>query len=114
MEYSQYLKSEDWKHKRKKVYHKARYHCQACKAENTELHAHHIKYRDLGNESIGKDFLCLCKTCHFKLHDWIKSGIMPTWNDYRLTRRKATKKAYRKMIKAALNTKSHKHSTNTS
>jgi hypothetical protein len=102
MEYREYLKTDDWDNKRKATYRKAKYHCQACKAEGEQLHAHHIKYRDLFHVSVQKELMCLCKECHFLLHEIIKSGDFPTWKEYYGTKYKATKKKYRKLIKKTL------------
>lgn len=46
------------------------YTCKYCKnkAKNTRLEVHHIIFRSNGGGDDEKNLICLCKTCHDKLH----------------------------------------------
>jgi len=44
------------------------YTCQKCKAKNTRLEVHHIMYRKNGGSDEQENLICLCKTCHDKIH----------------------------------------------
>ena len=63
-EYQQYLKSDYWRNiRRGKIKNRP---CQVCgRYEN--LHLHHLKYKDLGNENLGR-LRIVCKTCHKIIH----------------------------------------------
>jgi len=62
----QYLISPEWKAKRKQVLKAANYSCQLCKAE-TDLHVHHISYKNLFREN-PEDLAALCSDCHTYVH----------------------------------------------
>lgn len=62
----QYLNSPEWKAKRKQVLKAANYSCQLCKAE-TDLHVHHISYKNLFREN-PEDLVALCSDCHTYVH----------------------------------------------
>lgn len=62
----QYLISPEWKAKRKQVLKAANYSCQRCKAE-TDLHVHHISYKNLFREN-PEDLVALCSDCHTYIH----------------------------------------------
>lgn len=63
----QYLNSPQWASKRKLALARAHYHCEMCHAE-TNLHVHHITYRNLYNE-LPSDIIALCPSCHTLVHD---------------------------------------------
>ncbi len=66
-EYNKYLKSNDWKMRKKEFIRMADYKCETCEEEDKILHVHHLHYRSLGNESF-EDVLVLCISCHERLH----------------------------------------------
>ena len=57
------------------------YSCQHCKgkSKDSNLHVHHIIYRSQGGSNTTDNLICLCKTCHDKLHlgkiDLNKKGV---------------------------------------
>lgn len=67
--YSEYLRTPEWRHKRKGALHRALYRCQLCNISgNTEvLQVHHRSYETLGRE-LPSDLVVLCKPCHARHH----------------------------------------------
>lgn len=67
--YKEYIKSEEWKNKRKEVLKRDKFKCRLCSAKGSEynLHVHHNSYNNLGNEPL-EDLITLCKSCHEKHH----------------------------------------------
>jgi|694.fasta_scaffold22758_16 hypothetical protein len=61
-----YLRSEKWQELRKIILERDAHRCQSCWSR-TNLQVHHISYLNLGNE-LQDDLVCLCSTCHEKLH----------------------------------------------
>lgn len=45
-----------------------KYTCQVCKAKNTRLEVHHIKYRSQGGTDDLNNLIILCEECHKKVH----------------------------------------------
>lgn len=66
-DYKNYLKTNHWKEKRKKVLKGAKFKCQLCSNTNN-LHVHHNTYKNIGNEK-KEDLIVLCDGCHKKFHD---------------------------------------------
>jgi hypothetical protein len=46
-----------------------KYACQHCGKRNTRLEAHHIVFRKLGGKDTLTNLLCLCESCHHRLHE---------------------------------------------
>lgn len=65
-EYIEYLKSSEWRDKRKKVLSKCN-HCRLCWTKKV-LQIHHLHYKTLFNENLDKDVVVLCKFCHEFIH----------------------------------------------
>lgn len=63
--YSRYLKSPDWKDKKRKVIKRDRC-CRLC-GSTKSLQVHHIHYKNVGDEPL-EDLTLLCKSCHSKFH----------------------------------------------
>ena len=64
--YDEYLRTRYWRNVRRDV--RRRYkRCQMCRAKNL-LNVHHLNYRTLGCENVGKDLTLLCRSCHKKVH----------------------------------------------
>lgn len=101
MSYKDYLKSKDWEAKRNTCYKIARYKCHLC-TSSRNLHAHHMRYGKLVDVK-QKDLLCLCKDCHFQLHDFIKEGKVLDWKSWKKDKKKPTKKKYKKYLKKKYN-----------
>ena len=65
-EYIEYLKSDDWKERRKYLMELANWTC--CQCDNKATQLHHLKYDNLGNEELDIDVIPLCKDCHDNIH----------------------------------------------
>jgi hypothetical protein len=68
-EYLDYLKSKEWRAKRKQILDRDKCTCQICKWKPTKqhLHVHHLHYKNLFNENLD-DLILLCEDCHGKVH----------------------------------------------
>ena len=66
-EYIEYLKSEDWKERRKILLEQADWQCNRCSNKATLIH--HNNYDHLGEEVLGEDVEALCKDCHDEEHE---------------------------------------------
>ena len=65
-EYIAYLRSDEWKEKRKEFLELANYQCQECGKTKT-LEVHHLNYSNVGDES-DEDVEVLCADCHEDKH----------------------------------------------
>lgn len=65
--YDRYMKSTEWKEKRKQAIEKADNKCQLCNNDHF-LHVHHRTYERFGNEETS-DLTVLCGYCHAKHHN---------------------------------------------
>jgi len=74
-EYIDYLKSEDWKERRKYLMELADYICSKCGAKATQLH--HLNYNNIGNEELDVDVIPLCNDCHKRIHNKGEYGYEP-------------------------------------
>jgi len=61
-EYRSYLRSTQWREKRKEFLEMAGYECEEC-GESEGLQVHHLNYENLGDES-EDDVQVLCRECH--------------------------------------------------
>ena len=59
--YKKYLKSQEWKERRKEFLEESNYECEACGGTATQVH--HLNYDCLGEEE-REDIEVLCKSCH--------------------------------------------------
>jgi 5-methylcytosine-specific restriction endonuclease McrA len=66
MPYKDYLGTDEWSERRKKVILRAEFRCQVC-ATNGRLHVHHRTYIRRGVERI-EDMIALCADCHALFH----------------------------------------------
>ena len=66
VKYHTYIKSDEWKEKRKKTLERDDYQCQRC-GTGMNLVVHHITYDRLGKEDLD-DLITLCKKCHEEIH----------------------------------------------
>lgn len=67
LEYAEYLKSPEWKEKRKMVMQRDKYICQSCLVEDAR-EVHHLTYRHLYNEPLF-DLVAVCRDCHQSITD---------------------------------------------
>lgn len=64
--YIEYLKSEDWRERRKELMEEASWTCSDCGDKATQLH--HENYDNLGSEELDIDVIPLCNQCHKDRH----------------------------------------------
>lgn len=79
-DYSNYLKSAHWAGTREKRLELDNYRCFLC-GKKKHLNVHHIRYKNLGNEDVGKDLVTLCRECHKMLHN-IRDVVQEEYNGY--------------------------------
>ena len=107
-EKKEYFKSVKWNTIRQKVLHRDNYACILCGSgvPYTELHIHHITYKNLFNEKIN-ELKTVCLSCHNNIHETLgfpskDSSIYKTeyfWsNDLNIQEQK-TKDELKQMIK---------------
>lgn len=77
--YITYLRSEDWKIRRKELMEEASNTCSECGDKATELH--HLNYKNLGFEILGVDVIALCKRCHEDIH--LLKGKVKEYGSYK-------------------------------
>ncbi len=65
-EYVDYLKSDDWKERKKILLSMADNICSKCGANANILH--HLNYHNLGCEVLGEDVVAVCSSCHNEIH----------------------------------------------
>lgn len=78
LEKQEYLGSEKWQKKRKKVFRRDDYMCSVC-GTTERLEGHHIKYSEVPNEPISH-IVTLCRSCHQSQHDTY--GYPSTYQEY--------------------------------
>jgi 5-methylcytosine-specific restriction endonuclease McrA len=66
MPYRDYLGTDEWSERRKRVIRRAGFRCQVC-ASGSRLHVHHRTYARRGVERI-EDMIALCADCHELFH----------------------------------------------
>ena len=70
-QYKDYMKSDTWQDKCKQRIEIAGHKCEMCgrlKKNSKGLQIHHISYKNLGNEDVANDLICLCGRCHILIH----------------------------------------------
>ena len=67
MSYLEYLKSSDWKERRKELMEEAEGICDECGGK--AKHIHHLRYDNLGDEILEEDVVALCEECHKEIHE---------------------------------------------
>lgn len=60
--YMAYLRSAEWREKRKEFLELANYECEEC-GEKDGLQVHHLSYENIGDET-EDDVQVLCRECH--------------------------------------------------
>ena len=92
MSYEQYLKSPEWRNKKKTRLAFDNWQCAICHAQidGDRYETHHLNYARLGNEDVEHDLLTLCHECHSAFHSlWqkvstVESSPYTHWRDYDL------------------------------
>lgn len=64
--YDEYLKSPEWKSKRKKVLKRANGTCEGC-GERSATQVHHLTYKHVREEFLF-ELVAICDACHNKIH----------------------------------------------
>lgn len=72
-EYSKYLNSQKWLDKRRRVFERDNYTCQACLKRPAE-HCHHLTYDRVFNEPLF-DLISVCTQCHIELHPHMQEAV---------------------------------------
>lgn len=67
MPYSEYLRSDEWRERRKRHLEYAGNRCQLCNSDRQPLHVHHRTYERRGFER-SADLVVLCADCHEAFH----------------------------------------------
>lgn len=80
--YLSYLRSSEWKKRRKQALEWAGYQCQHCGDVSVGLHAHHVNYERLGEE-LQRDLLVLCEMCHDAEHRRLDAEREAQWEEDR-------------------------------
>jgi 5-methylcytosine-specific restriction endonuclease McrA len=65
MEYTTYLKSDQWRETRRRIWRRAKGRCEQCGGKGH--HVHHKSYARLGAEQ-DSDLQLLCDFCHDRAH----------------------------------------------
>lgn len=76
--YNEYLKSAEWKHKRKSKLKQANFKCDGCGEKYGMLEVHHLTYDRVGMELLS-DLAAYCINCHRIAHDLANKS---EWNKY--------------------------------
>lgn len=70
--YKKYMKSAGWRAKCQQRIEISGHKCEMCgrleRNCRNGLQIHHISYRNLGHEDVYRDLICLCGSCHIKIH----------------------------------------------
>lgn len=78
-QYRAYIQSEAWRQKRRDFFasnlwrtypagkRAGKFVCYACGSDE-RLDIHHRSYARLGNERISNDLICVCRSCHNRIH----------------------------------------------
>lgn len=66
--YREYINSQTWKERAKKIRKRDKHVCRLCYTNKEELHVHHATYERLGVED-DNDLITLCASCHNKFHN---------------------------------------------
>lgn len=67
MPYLEYLESDEWRHTRRVILHRAESRCEQCSSRREPLHIHHLTYERRGHEH-PDDLVALCARCHADIH----------------------------------------------
>lgn len=92
MSYEEYLKSPEWRNKKKTRLAFDNWQCGICHAQidDDRYETHHLNYSRLGDEDMEHDLLTLCHDCHTAFHSlWqkvssVESSPYTHWRDYDL------------------------------
>lgn len=65
--YHEYMQSDLWRHKRKRILARDNYRCQKC-GSAINLRVHHIRYPEYFGDESDDDLITLCDSCHQEVH----------------------------------------------
>ena len=74
-DYDNYIRSEEWKRKRKERLKIDNYKCVMCGSGIDQwgyLEVHHISYKNMGHEDVWNDLCTLCPSCHKLIHAYYR------------------------------------------
>lgn len=72
--YCMYLKSNKWKTIKERMFKKHNYlPCCFCCGSMKNIQVHHKTYKNIYNENLN-DLVCLCESCHSKIHNIISTA----------------------------------------
>lgn len=74
MKYEDYLKSDHWKSLKARKVARNPKRCAIC-ASPQNIDLHHLIYKNLYDVET-RDLRWLCRRCHFKAHDLMRSGVL--------------------------------------
>lgn len=72
-QYKDYIRSAKWQEKCNQRLQIAEYKCEMCgrlEKNSKGLQIHHISYKNLGNEDVNNELICLCGRCHILIHKY--------------------------------------------
>jgi len=75
MQYSEYLKSPQWKEISERCKSRAGYKCECC-GSSDNLNTHHYNYL-MAYKERHCDLFCLCNACHYSYHKKVKGFELP-------------------------------------
>lgn len=74
--YKRYMRSKEWDRKRELRLEIDGHKCVMCDRPESKckdgLQIHHVSYRNLGDEDVFNDIVCLCPRCHRMIHKFYK------------------------------------------
>jgi 5-methylcytosine-specific restriction endonuclease McrA len=73
MPYEEYLRTPEWRTRRKRKLDDADHRCQFCNRHRRSLHVHHRTYENLGQER-DSDLTVVCPDCHATFHKHRRLG----------------------------------------
>ena len=67
MTYEEYINSDEWRNRRKRILLRDGFKCQMC-GKAIQLEVHHIRYPDVYGQESDDDLITLCDSCHRTIH----------------------------------------------
>src|SRR6516162_3561540 len=72
-QYSAYLQTDEWRHRRTLVMGRAGGVCEGCQ-ERRATQVHHLSYQHVTNEFLW-ELVAICDVCHRRIHDFPLDGV---------------------------------------
>jgi len=73
MTFQEMIEHPEWQKKRLRIMNREHFTCQACGANQIQLHVHHLRYPIRGGflwDVPDEQLECLCKICHQMRTEW--------------------------------------------